>query len=87
VQLYEDEIFYLSYRLPHPMDMTTAMGVCGFPLRQPQTLPATKEERIVNYWNMRQISLMRIEDGGDLYREIRIWKFRPQEVERVSTSP
>ncbi len=86
IQLYRDEIFYIAYELPHPMDITTAMGVCGFPLRQPPSLAATKEERIVNYWNMRQISLMRVEDGSDLYDQIRIWKLRPQEVERTTVA-
>ncbi len=86
VRLYRDEINYISYRLGHPMDMTTAMGVCGFPLRPPPSLPATVEERIVNYWNMRQISLMRTEPNGDLFEEIRVWKARPQEVERLGPS-
>jgi len=82
VQLYRDEIFYISYRLPHAMDMTTAMGVCGFSLRQAPSLSATLEERIVNYWNMRQISLMRVEANSETFNEIRVWKLRPQEVEQ-----
>jgi hypothetical protein len=86
VRLYRDEINYISYRLGHPMDMTTAMGVCGFPLRPPPSLPATVEERIVNYWNMRQISLMRTEPNSDVFDEIRVWKVRPQEVERLGPS-
>ena len=82
IQLYGDEIFYISYRLPHPMDMTTTMGVCGFSLRQAPSLSATLEERIVNYWNMRQISLIRTEPDSELFDEIRVWKLRPQEVEQ-----
>jgi len=85
IQLYRDEIFYISYELPHPMDMTTALGVCGFSLRQAPSLSATFEERIVNYWTMRQISLMRIEAGSELFNEIRVWKLRPQEVEQGRT--
>ena len=87
VKLYRDEIYYISYRLPHAMDLTTAMGVSGFPLRPPPSLSATVEERIVNYWNMRQISLMRTEPGSELFDEIRIWKLRPQEVEKVAPGP
>ena len=82
IQLYGDEIFYIAYRLPHPMDMTTAMGVCGFSLRQAPSLSATLEERIVNYWKMRQISLMRTEPNSEFFDEIRVWKLRPQEVEQ-----
>ena len=81
IRLYADEIYYVEYRLEAPMDMTTAMGVCGFPTRLPPSLPATLEERIVNYWSMRQISLMRIEPDAGIFDEIRIWKLRPQEVE------
>ncbi len=87
VKLYRDEVYYIAYRLPHAMDMTTAMGVCGFPLRPPPSLSATVEERIVNYWNMRQISLMRTEPNSELFDEIRVWKLRPQEVEKVAPSP
>jgi len=84
IRLYRDEIFYVEYRLEGPMDMTTAMGVSGFPIRLPPSLPATLEERIVNYWNMRQISLMRVEPNADMFDEIRIWKLRPQEVEATT---
>jgi len=77
--LYEGEIYYIAYPLEHPMDITTAMGVCGFPLQVPRCIDATLECRLVHHWGMRQISLIRSEKGADTYGEIRVWKFRPQE--------
>ncbi len=81
VQLYDGKIHYISYRFADPMDLSTAMGVCGFPLRVPNRIDASNECRIIHHWGMRQISLIRVERDRDLYSEIRVWKFRPQELE------
>jgi hypothetical protein len=85
VQLYDGKIQYIAYRFAEPMDLATAMGVCGFPLRVPNRIDASNECRIIHHWGMRQISLIRVERDQDLYSEIRVWKFRPQELERQST--
>jgi hypothetical protein len=83
VGVYEGEVFYVSAQLEYAMDITTAMGVCGFPVQVPRCIEATNECRLVHHWGMRQVSLMREEDNSDRYAEIRVWKFLPRE--RAST--
>jgi hypothetical protein len=77
--LYDGEIYQVIVKLEYPMDITTAMGVTGFPLHVPRCIDATLECRLVHHWGMRQISLMRSEKGADTFDEIRVWMYRPQE--------
>lgn len=77
--LYDGEIYRVTATLEYPMDITTAMGVSGFPLHVPRCIDATLECRIVHHWGMRQISLMRSEKGADTFDEIRVWMYLPQE--------
>jgi hypothetical protein len=81
VRLIDGEIYYLSYSFDAPMDLTTALGVSGFPLRVPAALEATLECRLIHHWGLRQISLMRTGADADTFQEIRVWKYRPQEVQ------
>ncbi len=81
VRLIDGEIYYLSYTFEAPMDLTTALGVSGFPLRVPAALEATLECRLIHHWGLRQISLIRTGANEDTFQEIRAWKYRPQEVQ------
>lgn len=79
IRMIDGEIYYVSYTFDYPMDLTTAIGVSGFPLRIPDALEATLECRLVHHWGLRQISLMRSSADADTFTEIRAWKYRPQE--------
>lgn len=81
LRLIDGDIYYLSYSFEAPMDLTTALGVSGFPLRVPAALEATLECRLIHHWGLRQISLMRTAADADTFQEIRVWKYRPQEVQ------
>ena len=83
VHVYQGRIQYISYIFDAPMDPSTAMGVCGFPLRLPERIDSTLEIRLVHYWGLRQISLRRVEKKSDMIGEIRVWVVRPQEVETL----
>lgn len=83
IGLYDGEIYYVSVRFDHALDITTAMGVTGFPLQVPRCLDATLECRLVHHWGMRQISLIRSDKGADTFDEIQVWKIRPQELESL----
>ncbi len=79
IRMIDGEIYYVSYTFDYPMDLTTAIGVSGFPLRIPEALEATLECRLVHHWGLRQISLIRSSADADTFTEIQAWKYRPQE--------
>ncbi len=83
VHVYQGRIQYISYTFDAPMDPSTAMGVCGFPLRLPERIDSTMEIRLVHYWGLRQISLRRVEKKSDMIGEIRVTVVRPQEMETL----
>ncbi len=78
--LYDGRLYRIRKRLAHTMDVPTALGTSGFPLRIGNPIESTNELRWNNVWNMRRIRLMKSEEDDRLYVQIDVAKFLPKEL-------
>jgi len=80
VWLYDGRLYRIRKRLAHPMDVPTALGTSGFPLRLGSSIETSNELRWNNVWSMRRIRLMKSEEDTRLYVQIDVVKFLPKEL-------
>lgn len=79
--LYDGRIYRIRRELAHPMDIPTALGTSGFPLRLDGGIESASEVRWNNEWRCRRIRVIKSPSDPSVYTAIDAVRFFPKELE------